>query len=456
MLSQKMTSLERRATGILSLVMALRMIGLFMVLPVFSLYSNQLSGATPALIGLALGIYGLAQAVCQIPFGAWSDRYGRRHVAAAGLIIFALGSLIAGFSHSIGWMIIGRTLQGMGAIGSTLLAYIADLTREEQRTKAMAIAGMTIGLSFSIAMVLGPFLAKWFPVHDLFFIATCLGLIAIGLLYSTLPAPPAPRKRDQHSDWRALYDLLCTPELAKLNFGIFILHAFFTASFIIIPVNLLQVTGLDTSQQWHLYLPTLLIGFMLSLVGIGFAERNQQIKPFFVSGVSLLLISQFLLWGSASYPSLIAIGLTCFFTGFSLLEAFMPSLVSRTAPIARKGTALGIYSCAQFSGIFVGGALGGYLYGQFHFPGVYILCLTLAAAWLFVSLLMQPPRLVVTQRWHIPVAEEATWPELAQKLHVIPGMIEVTFENGIAYLKMERKTLSHPDYQRLKVQVSSP
>ncbi len=456
MLSQKMTSSERRATGILSLIMALRMIGLFMVLPVFSLYSNQLTGATPALIGLALGIYGLAQAICQIPFGTWSDRYGRRHVAAAGLVIFAIGSLIAGFSHSIGWMIIGRTLQGMGAVGSTLLAYIADLTREEQRTKAMAIAGMTIGLSFSIAMVLGPFLAKWFPVHDLFFIATCFGLIAIGLLYTALPKTIVSRKRDQRSDWQAFYELLRTPELAKLNFGIFILHALFTASFIIIPINLLQVTGLSASQQWHIYLPTLIIGFVLSLIGIGFAERRQQIKPFFVSGVALLLISQLLLWGSATYPSFIAIGLTCFFGGFSLLEAFMPSLVSRTAPLNRKGTALGIYSCAQFSGIFVGGALGGYLYGQFHFPGVYILCLTLAALWLIVSLLMQPPRFLVTQLWRLPLSERANWPELAQKLHVIPGMIEVTFDDGIAYLKMERKTLSHPDYQRLKVQVSSP
>ncbi len=241
MYSKKMTRVERQAVISLSSIMSLRMIGLFMVLPVFSLYAHQLTGSTPTLIGIAIGIYGLAQALFQIPFGALSDRIGRKPIIAMGLCIFALGSLMAGFAHSIMLMILGRALQGIGAVGSTLLALMADLTREEQRTKAMAISGITIGFSFSIAMLLGPILSKWMPVNYLFLVATSLGLVGILVLYTLVPTPLTMSwHRDTEPEFSSFLKLLVDPQLAKLNIGILILHAIFTASFVVIPISLLQ------------------------------------------------------------------------------------------------------------------------------------------------------------------------------------------------------------------------
>lgn len=394
-LNNKMTATESRAVLSLSSMMGLRMIGLFMVMPVFSLYAQQLQGSTPTRIGLALGIYGLAQALFQIPFGMLSDRIGRKPIILIGLLIFVCGSIIAGCAHSIYLMIIGRTLQGIGAVGSTILALMADLTRENQRTKAMAIAGITIGFSFSLAMLLGPLLTKWMPVNDLFFVAAFFGLIGILILYTSVPSPTTAHwRRDTQPELKAFINLLLTPELAKLNFGIFVLHAIFTASFIVIPINLLQKIGLEANQQWKIYLPSLLLAFVLTLFSVGLAEKYKQIKPFFLGGITALALSECLLWVASDQIALTAASICLFFIGFSLLEAFLPSLISRTAPIERKGSALGIYSCSQFFGIFIGGALGGWIYGQFSFSGVYLFCITLAFFWLIIALSMQPPRIL--------------------------------------------------------------
>ena len=449
-----MTTAERRAVVSLSSIMGLRMIGLFMVLPVFTLYAQQLKGATPTLIGLAMGIYGLSQALFQIPFGSLSDRFGRRPIILIGLLIFSAGSLIAALSHSITLMIIGRALQGAGAVGSTILAMMADLTREDQRTKSMAIAGITIGFSFSIAMFLGPVLTKWLSINHLFLIAMLFGLMAIVVLYAFVPTPLALRwHRDTEPELKSFFTLLISPELAKLNSGIFILHAIFTASFVVIPIGLYQFAHLPANQQWYVYLPTLLGAFVLSLFCIGAAERQQKLKPYFLGGIAVLAVAQILLWNAQTNMALTAIGLCLFFAGFSLLEAFLPSLISRTAPAARKGTALGIYSCAQFLGIFVGGSLGGWLYGKFSFSGVYLFCIILALIWLALTYRMQPPRYLVTQMLRL---QPHHWEPIAAKLRIIPGIIEVTFiaEENIAYLKMERETVQHPDFIRLKEDLS--
>lgn len=455
MQSAKMSLLERRAVVSLSTIMALRMIGLFMVLPVFSLYAHQLHGSTPALIGLAMGVYGLAQAVFQIPFGALSDKIGRKPIILLGLSFFVLGSLIAGFAHTITLMIIGRALQGMGAIGSTTLAMMADLTREDQRTKAMAISGITIGFAFSIAMFIGPVLTKWMSVNDLFFIATCFGLLAITLLYTSVPTPlNVTWHRDTEPELKSFLKLLVDPELAKLNIGILILHAIFTASFVVIPITLKQFMGYEANQQWLLYLPTLLVAFFISLVCIGMAERKRRLKPYFIGGIIALALSEAFFWLLPENAGLVALALSLFFGGFSLLEAFMPSLISRTAPAARKGSALGIYSCSQFFGIFVGGVLGGWLYGQYSFTGVYVFCIILALFWLALAYLMQPPRYLVTQMWRLLPSQQTHWNHIAAKLQVIPGIVEVTFvaEDSMAYLKMERGTAQHPDLVFLKDQ----
>ena len=453
MSSNKMTTGEWRAVLSLSSIMCLRMLGLFMVLPVFTLYASQLDGAKPFLIGLAVGIYGLSQALFQIPFGALSDRVGRKSIILIGLLIFAAGSLIAGLSHSILFMIMGRTLQGVGAVGSTILALLADLTREEQRTTSMAIAGMTIGLSFSLAMLLGPLLIKWMPVNNLFFLASLFGIAAIAILIFLVPTPQVESwHRDTEPELQSFFTLLIAPELAKLNIGIFILHAVFTASFVVIPIALDQFAGFSASQQWQLYVPTLIAAFVIILFCISAAEKKHQIKPYFVGGITTLACAEIALWLAPHHLALTTLGLCLFFAGFSLLEAFLPSLISRTAPAARKGSALGIYSCAQFLGIFVGGVLGGWLYGTFSFSGVYLFCLLLSLFWLVLALLMQPPRYLVTQILRILPSQHEQWHTIVAKLHVIPGMVEVTFiaEDGLAYLKMERETREHPDLIRLK------
>lgn len=454
--SRKMTATERRAVASLSSIMSLRMIGLFMVLPVFTLYAQQLKETTPALIGLAIGIYGLFQALFQIPFGALSDHFGRKPIIFIGLTIFIIGSLIAGASHSIYWMILGRALQGIGAVGSTILAMMADFTREEQRTKSMAIAGITIGFSFSIAMLIGPLLTKWLAVNQLFYFAAGFGLLAIILLYTAVPHPETLRwHRDTEPELKAFFKLLIAPELAKLNSGIFILHALFTASFVVIPISLIRYADLAANQQWLIYLPTLLGAFVISLFFIGLSERKQQIKPFFLAGIVTLALAEICLWLIPDHTYFAVVGLCLFFGGFSLLEAFLPSLISRTAPATRKGTALGIYSCAQFLGIFVGGILGGWLYGQFSFSGVYFFCTALALFWLVIAFFMQPPRFLVTQFLRLPAT--TNWETISAQLKGIPGIVEASFvaEDGVAYLKMERSTAQHPDFIRLKEQLQS-
>lgn len=451
--SGKMTAQERLAVVSLSSIMGLRMVGLFMVLPVFTLYAQQLEGATPFLVGIAIGIYGLFQALCQLPFGVLSDHWGRKPIIAMGLLIFVVGSLLAACAHSLPLLIAGRALQGVGAIGSTSLALMADLTREEQRTKAMALSGMSIGFSFAAAMLLGPLLTTWMPVNDLFFIAALLGALGIALLYLSVPTPVTLRwHRDTEPELRSFLRLLMDKDLAKLNSGIFILHAIFTASFIALPISLYRFAGLPASKQWAIYLPTLAAASVVTLICIGLAEKKAQIKPYFLGGIALLMLAPLLWWLAPTHLALSAIGLGLFFTGFTLLEAFLPSLISRTAPVTRKGSALGLYSCSQFLGIFIGGALGGWLYGQFSFSGVYLFCLILALFWLLLALLMSPPRLLVTQLWRILPERQADFASIATKLHVIPGIVEVTFiaEDGVAYLKMERGTQEHPEFIRLR------
>ena len=450
----KMNSIERRAVISLSLVLALRMLGLFMVIPVFSLFAQHLEDATPVLVGIALGIYGLFQGCLQIPFGMLSDRIGRKPVIIFGLLLFTIGSLIAGVAHSIEWMIVGRALQGAGAIGSTVLALIADLTREEQRTKAMAISGITIGFSFSLAMLVGPLLTTWVSVNTLFFLAMAFGLMAMVLLEFFTPTPAASHwHRDTEPDLKAFLNILIMPELLKLNLGIFILHAIFTASFIVIPINLFKYLQLTINHQWVLYLPTLLIAFALSFICISIAEKKHQVKTFFVGGIATLALSLGLLWWQTFNLIGTAIGVGLFFASFSLMEAFMPSLISRLAPLTRKGSALGIYSCSQFLGIFIGGSFGGLLYSRFDFPGIYFFCITLAIFWLILALFMQGPRYLISHMWKIPAY--FAWEKFATDLRNIAGIVEVTFipKDSVMYLKMERGTLSNPDFIRLKEQI---
>lgn len=386
----KMTPLERRASTSLAVIMSLRMLGLFMILPVFSLYAHGLRDATPFLIGVAMGVYGLTQGIFQIPFGMLSDLFGRRLLITIGLLIFALGSIVCAETHTISGMILGRALQGTGAVGSTIIAMIADLTREDHRTKAMAIAGMSIGMSFALAMVVGPLAASWI---NIFWLAAFFSLAAIFLLFTWAPAPTKTVWHDDTEPEPSQFSaLLKNRELMRLNSGIFILHAVLTASFVILPLSLQNLAGLPAKQQWMLYLPVLVLAFLSSIPFIIVAEKKRLLKPFFLGAIAVLGIGELLLWFFAHHLLLSAISLLLFFAAFSLLEAFLPSLVSRTAPAHRKGTALGIYSCSQFLGIFMGGTVGGWLYGAFGITDVYLFCVVLTGVWLAIAFGMKKPQ----------------------------------------------------------------
>jgi MFS family permease len=453
MSATKMTSNERRATLSLSIIMGLRMIGLFMVLPLFSLYANSLAGSTPMLIGISMGIYGLFQAIFQITFGAMSDRVGRKPAILAGLIIFTIGSFLSGAATTINMMIIGRTLQGIGAIGSSSLALLADLTREEQRTKSMMVIGISIGFSFSLAMLLGPLLSPWLGVQGLFNAAGWLALIAIAILYIAVPKPVRSTwHSDTEPEYSSFMQLMLVPELARLNAGIFILHAIFTASFVVIPIAMQQVSGINAHDQWQVYLPALLTALVTSGAAMGMAERRKQIRRYFLSSIITLALSLMILWlGNGSVLSLIlSIGL--FFAGFTLLEGMLPSLISRTAPRAHKGSAMGIYSCAQYSGIFAGGVLGGWIYSQFHFSGVYIFCIGLTLLWFTIAFSMREPRHFVTEVIRLSPSDSDKWELYAAQIRLLQGIVEVTLvaEDNLAYIKMERKTSEEADFIRLK------
>jgi predicted MFS family arabinose efflux permease len=383
MLAEKMNPLERRAVASLAAVMSLRLIGLFMILPVFTLYAQHLAYATPFLIGLSVGIYGLTQGLFQLPFGALSDRWGRKPIIALGLIIFASGSLIAALSHSIYFILLGRALQGAGAIGSTVTAMLADLTRETQRTKAMAINGMCIGTSFSLAMILGPLFASKVDIAGLFWLALVFSFLALIILWRLAPTPTHTYYHaDTESDPKYFSKLLKNPQLLRLNFSICALHAIFTASFVVIPIALHTYAGLTIDRQWLFYIPTLVLAFIFSLVCIGIAESKRLVKPFLLGGVVLLLAAELALYFGTGQFYLSAVALFLFFTAFTLLEAFLPSWVSRIAPKNRKGTALGLFSCAQFLGIFIGGSAGGWLYGAFGLTTVYLFCALISLIWL--------------------------------------------------------------------------
>lgn len=376
----------------LAALFAFRMLGLFMILPVFAVDGAGLSGATPSLIGLALGIYGLTQALFQMPLGSLSDRVGRKPIITGGLIFFALGSVIAALSHGIFGMILGRALQGAGAIGSTILALTADLTTPENRTKAMAIIGLTIGTSFTLAMVLGPVIHAIWQLSGIFWLTAALALAGIGILHTCVPTPPrTPSHGETQPIAKVITRMLRHPELMRLNIGICLQHAILTACFLALPTLLTQTAGLPIAQQWQFYLPIMVLAFLAMLPFIILAERKNQIKPLFIVAISVLALTQVALALNHNTLWFMAVVLTVFFTAFSLLEASLPSLVSKIAPAGSKGTATGIYSTAQFLGIFIGGALGGTVLTYFNLTGVFWFTLILAILWLPIAGTMERP-----------------------------------------------------------------
>lgn len=385
--SSRMTGLEIRTSVALAGIFGLRMLGLFLILPVFAVHARSLQGGnSPTLIGIALGIYGLTQGCLQIPFGLASDRFGRKPVIVFGLILFALGSLIAALATGIGWTIVGRAIQGTGAISAAVTAFIADATREEHRTKAMAMVGSTIGLTFAFSLIASPLLYQQIGMAGLFGMTGVLSILAIGVvLYLVPPAPQVPVPDSPLTTREVILNL----ELLRLNLGIFILHLVQMAMFVVVPLMLIEQGGLALPEHWKIYLPVVLISFALMLPPIFYAERRGKTKNVFVMAIVLLALVQ-LGWLLLPQQLMMMAGLLLlFFVAFNILEASLPSLVSRVAPPSAKGLALGVYNTTQALGLFAGGALGGYLSKHFGASAVFEVSLALCLLWALVALGMR-------------------------------------------------------------------
>ncbi|MCK7544273.1 MFS transporter [Marinobacter bryozoorum] len=384
---------ERRAVAALASVYAMRMLGLFMVLPVFALLGPELTGATPALIGLAIGIYGLTQACLQVPFGALSDRLGRKRLIYIGLVIFAAGSLLAAASDHIYGVIAGRALQGAGAIASVLMALVSDLTRAEQRTKAMASIGVTIGLSFSLSLIIGPLLGQWAGLSGIFGLTAILALVAMVIVWKLVPNPPAMVTEGEHLPARAMLgQVLADQRLLRLDFGIFALHLALTALFIQVPLLLSEKLGLPQGDMWWFYLTVMVTSFFAMVPFIIIGEKKRQMKVILSAAVALLAAATVALWQASSSLTAAWFGLFFFFMAFNLLEASLPSLISKESPAGAKGTAMGVYSTSQFFGAFLGGAAGGALAGWGGPDGVFGLMVLVLLAWFVVAVTMPAPR----------------------------------------------------------------
>jgi MFS family permease len=361
-----------------------------MVYPVFAVYAGGLSGANPYLIGEALGIYGLTQGLLQIPFGLLSDKFGRKPMIVLGLLLFVAGSIVAAYSTSISGIIFGRALQGAGAVGSVILAMLADLTSEESRTKSMAVVGITIGGSFLIALVIGPIIAGFVGVIGLFWLMAALGLVGIVIIMFLVPTP---RRLEVHGDAETVPSVfgavLRNRTLLRLDIGIFALHAMLTAMFLVVPGLLRRTLNIASDDDWMIYLPVLLVSVVIMGAAVGF-ERRQRGQGIFIGAIVALAVSNALLMAGNNSAILLIAALVIFFSAFNILEASLPSLVSKTAPAAHKGTALGIYSSLQFLGIFAGGAAGGWLNQQSGSGGVFAFTITLALLWLVAMLMLRP------------------------------------------------------------------
>jgi MFS family permease len=383
---------ERRATAALALVYGLRMLGLFVVLPVFAMYVSTLPGGeSKTMVGVALGAYGLTQALLQIPFGLWSDRIGRKPVIYIGMLLFALGSAVAALATNVHVMLLGRVLQGAGAISGAVLALTADLTRESVRTKAMAAIGMTIGLSFVVSIALAPVLVQWIGVPGIFWMTALLALAGIAVIATFVPNPAAQSAHvETQARRRDFARVLKHADLLRLNLGIFVLHAILMAVFLVVPFQL-QDMKLETSQHWKVYLPVMLASIVLMVPLIVAANRGGKLKAVFVGVIVLLVLAQLVLASAGHAFWVVVLGMVAFFTAFNVLEATLPSLISRVAPPDAKGTALGIYSSIQFLGPALGASAAGYLLQHHGAHAVFAFGIALTVLWLVVALPMRMP-----------------------------------------------------------------
>ena len=449
-----MSPSERKSVYSLASIYALRMMGLFMILPVFALYADKLEGHTPMLVGLAIGIYGLTQAALQIPFGMLSDRIGRKKVITVGLLIFAIGSIVAATSDSMAGVILGRALQGAGAIAAAIMALTADLTREEHRLSAMAIIGISIGVSFMISLVAGPILNQWIGVPGIFWLTAILAVCAIVVLNFIVPNPVRSTfHRDTMPALDQLKEVATNHQLLRLDFGVMALHMMLTATFVVLPLSLRDYAGLMTQDHWMVYLPVMLLSMIMMVPFVILAEKKRRMKEVFGAAVMTLAVAEVVLVMEHQTLSGIVFSLFMFFMAFNVLEATLPSLVAKIVMPDRKGTAMGVFTTSQFIGAFFGGTLGGWLHGAYGSAAVFGMCSLLAVVWFLLATTMQSPRYLSSHMIRVGEVDTERARKLVGELTGITGVAEaiVIREDGIAYLKVDLHALDREALKKYSV-----
>lgn len=435
-----LSKLEQKTAISLASVFALRMLGLFMIMPVFAIYGRELVGYSPLWVGIVIGAYGLTQALLQIPMGQLSDRIGRKPVIIGGLVLFLIGSLVAGFSDSVYGVAIGRVLQGTGAVASAILALAADITRDQQRPKVMGVIGVCIGLSFAFSLVAGPLLAQWFGLQGIFFITALLA--AIGILVVQYVVPNSTTKAPEgeaSTNAQKLKSMLKDPQLLRLDAGIFLLHLTLTAIFVSLPFEL-EKAGLVGDHHWWLYFPALMLSFVLMVPMLIIAAKKKMNKQFFLAAIALMTIALIIMGFASGSITLFAIAIVLYFTAFNFLEASLPAFISMSAPAGAKGSAMGIYSTSQFAGAFFGGVIAGSLYSELGSQGLFFAIAAIMLVWLAISFGLKNVGQVTSLTISIEIKDQDEAHLIAEKLISLSGIQEavVVLEEQVAYLKASK------------------
>lgn len=436
------TRSEKRAVSGLGLIFALRMFGIFMILPVFANYATQFTGSTEFTIGLAIGIYGLTQALFQIPFGLYSDHIGRIPLIIAGLLIFALGAILAATATSIYMVILGRALQGIGAVSSVIMALLSDLTREQNRTKVMALIGMSFGVTMALSLVLGPIISHYLGLTGIFWIMACCAFIGIFITLYWVPKPERIQLNRDTSIIRGSFSkVLHDRQLLKLNFSIFCLHLILMVIFVGLPPLLVQ-EGLAKEQHWIMYLSMMLISFVCLMPVVLIAEKHKKMKSVFIGCIVLIVLSLLLIGVFSSHLGFILLGAQGFFLAFNVIEALLPSWLSKDAPAGYRGTAMGVYSTGQFLGVSVGGIAAGWLNSHYSLNVVFICSAVLALIWCFISITMREPSYVSSFRFELPESNDH-YAALTQQMKNTEGIIEIELiaDERAVYLKFDRNKI---------------
>jgi len=446
----KMTSVELRAIWGLGIIFSLRMLGMFMVLPVITTYGMKLNGANEALIGIAIGIYGFTQAIFQIPFGFISDRIGHKQLIIFGLLVFMFGSIIAALSNSIWGIILGRALQGSGVIAAAVMALLSDLTREQNRTKAMVLIGISFGITFAIAMFLGPIIAHNFGLNVLFGNIAMLALISIIIAITVIPATNIHVLNREASVVKGgITKVLNNYRLLKLNFGIMCLHILLMSNFIVLP-HVMENAKLLPKQHGYIYLITMLFSFMTVVPFIIYAETKRHIRQVFISCVAVLFIAEVMLYCARQHIWIIIIGIQLFFIAFNVMEAILPSLISKESPAGYKGTAMGIYVTSQFIGAAIGGSLGGWIFGIAGTGAVFMNNAIIALLWFAISCTMQEPPHVSSLRIVLSTAaiKDATLEKRFRNQLGVTEVVVVQAEQSV-YVKVDTKQTTRYQLEQL-------